>query len=177
MINDAYLHPTQSLARTGNPMSIQISSSVSTTNLNQSFSAPKLSDEQKETINTILSDFDSTALSEQDAKDIVSAFQEAGIHPSKDFADTLETAGFDARDIGELAGMAPPQRGEGGGPPPPAQDNDSAGVNQGNLQLLQSILEQYTDLSNLSAEDEQALSTSLLDAGLLEPGALIDTQS
>jgi len=156
-------------------MSLEISSSIST-NLNQSFSAPKLSDEQKETINTILSDYDSAELSEQDAKDIVSAFQEAGIKPSKDFEVTLGTAGFDAREIGDLAGVAPPQRGENGAPPIP-RDSESAGVNQDNLQLLQSILEQYTDLSNLSAEDEQTLSNSLLDAGLLEPGALIDTQS
>ena len=158
-------------------MSFEISSSLSTTNPNQSFSAPKLSDEQKETIDSILADYDSSELSEQDAKDIVSAFQEVGISPSRDFADTLETAGFDAREIGELAGVTPPSRGEGGAPPPPQNGGSSAGVNQDNLQLLQSILDQYTDISNLSAEDELALSNSLLEAGLLEPGALIDTLS
>jgi len=157
-------------------MSIGINSSLPTTNLNQSFSAPKLSNEQKETIDSILSDYDALTLSEQDAKDIVSAFHEAGINPSKDFADKLDSAGFDAREIGDLAGVTPSHRGEGSAPPPP-QGGNSAGVNQDNLQLLKSILEQYTDLSNLSEEDEQTLSISLLDAGLLEPGALIDTQS
>ena len=157
-------------------MSIELNSNSSTLNLSQTFSAPKLSTEQKDTIASILSDYDSSTLSEQDAKDIVQAFQDAGIRPSKDFANTLEAAGFDAHEIGGLAGVSPPQRGEVGAPPPPKGGN-SASVNQENLQLLQSILEQYTDLSNLSVQEEQALSDSLLEAGLLEPGALIDTQS
>jgi len=157
-------------------MSIEISSSLSSVSLNQSFSSQKLNSEQKEAIDSILSDYDSSALSEQDAKDMVLAFQEAGINPSKDFADQLEITGFDARKIGDLAGVTPPQQPEGGSPPPKQGDN-SSGVNQGNLQLLQSILEQYADLSTLSAEDEQKLSNRLMEAGLLEPGALIDTQS
>ena len=157
-------------------MSIELNSNSSTLNLSQTFSAPKLSTEQKDTISSILSEYDSSALSEQDAKEIVQALQDAGIRPSKDFANTLEAAGFDAREIGDLAGVSPPLRGEGGTPPPPKGEN-SASVNQENIQLLQSILEQYTDLSNLSAQEEQELSDILLEAGLLEPGALINTQS
>jgi len=144
---------------------------------NPSLHAPSLSTEQKETISAILSDYEGAALSEQDAKDLVAAFQEAGIKPSKDFADTLETAGFDAREIGDLAGVEPPNGRDAGAPPPPPQEGQSTGVNKENLQLLQSILEQYTDIWNLSSEDEQALSDSIMAAGLIGPGSLIDTQS
>jgi len=162
-------------------MSIELNSNSSTLNLSQTFSAPKLSTEQKDTISSILSEYDSSALSEQDAKEIVQALQDAGIRPSKDFANTLEAAGFDAREIGDLAGVSPPQRGGDGALPisntPPPGGGNSASVNQENIQLLQSILEQYTDLSNLSAQEEQELSDILLEAGLLEPGALINTQS
>jgi len=155
-------------------MSIEISANLATTTLKPSPPAPSLNNEQKEKTDSILSDYDNTTLTEQDAKDLVAAFQEAGIKPSKDFADTLKTAGFDAHQIGDLAGVETPP------PPssPPQQLNvPSAGLNQENRQLLQSILEQYTDIWNLSAEDEQTLSNSLLAAGLLEPGALIDTES
>lgn len=155
-------------------MSIGISSSLPLANLNQSVSASKLSDEQKEAINAVLSDYDASSLTEQDAKEIVSAFQGAGIQPSKEFADALDSAGFNAREIGGLAGV-PEQRGSNVSPS--EQGESTAGVNQDNLQLLQSILEKYNDLSNLSQEDETELSAILLDAGLLEPGALIDTKS
>ena len=153
-------------------MSIEISSSLPPFNQSQSFSVSKLSNEQKEMITYILSDYDSSMLSETEAKELVYMFQDAGINPSRDLADVLETNGFDARSIGELAGV----------PEPHTKDEEAllpnrSGVNQGNLQLLQSILEQYPDISNLSTQEQLTLSDRLLETGLLEPGALIDTQS
>lgn len=137
-----------------------------------------LSTEQRNLIETTLSEFDASNLSAADASEIVSLFSEAGIQPGQELESALSNAGFDAREIGSLAapqnssqeGMPPP-------PPPPPQNSTESGINQSNLELLQSILEKYQDLSNLNNQDQVQLSQELQDAGLLEPGALINTQS
>ena len=157
-------------------MSMQISASSPMMTMGQQPSSmAKLSDEQKENIESILASFDAEALSEADAKELVSAFQDAGIQPSKEFAEALDAFGFDAREIGNLAGVGP--EGQGAGGPPPPSSGEGSNLNQDNLALLQEILEQYTDIENLGAQEQEELSQALAAAGLLEPGALIDTQS
>ncbi len=150
-----------------NPVMTQASSSYS-------HSSSSLSDDQKSTLASILESYDNESISEEDAKAIVESMSDAGIMPGNALKTTMETLGFDAKAIGDLAGVGP-----SGSPPPPPPNNDSttSGVNQSNLQLLQTVLEEYGDLHTLSAEEESQLNQSLLSAGLLEPGALIDTQS
>lgn len=74
-----------------------------------------LSFDQQLTIESVLSNYDSDNLSAQDASEIVSAFQDAGIKPSKSLADAMDSMGFDAQMVGELAGV----QAQGGMPPPP----------------------------------------------------------
>jgi len=103
--------------------------------------------------------------------------KEAGIKPGKELKSLLEDAGFDAEELANLAGI---QAGEQGRPPPPPPteyQNNNNNVNQESLQQLQSILGQFSDLSNLNSGDEKKLNTLLFGAGFLEPGALLDTKT
>lgn len=81
-----------------------------------------LSDAQTSLIEETLSGYDADTLTESDAASIVEAFTEAGIAPSSAFADKLAEIGFDAREIGDLAGSKP--SGSGQPPPPPNASNN-----------------------------------------------------
>lgn len=81
-----------------------------------------LSEDQTSLIEETLSGYDADNLTESDAASIVEAFAEAGIAPSSAFADKLAEIGFDAREIGDLAGAKP--SGAGQPPPPPNASNN-----------------------------------------------------
>ena len=146
---------------------------MSPINLNQTNNKTQesLTQDQKNTIESVLNQFDPNNLSDEDAISIVSAFNDANIQASAELKNTMESFGFDARKVGEQAGVERQSNGGQGMPPPP----QNSGINQENFELLQSILEQYEDLSKLSDQDKVNLSEELLQAGLLEPGALINT--
>lgn len=86
-----------------------------------------LTTDQKAFITDLLSQYDSESLSANDAQEIVKALQEEGIEPSQAMESTMAASGFDAKDIGDLAGV-----GQGGGagrpmgPPPPKQEEMSS---------------------------------------------------
>ena len=79
-----------------------------------------LSSEQSETVDSILSGFDSTSLTEADAQSIIEQLKEAGIQPGKGLADAFAELGFDAKEVGDLAGVTNGQR-----PPPPPPESQS----------------------------------------------------
>lgn len=104
-----------------------------------------LSNEQKSGIEEILSNYDSSNLSSNDASEIVYAFGEFGVNPSKEMESFLDELGFDAAEIGQLAqgstqGSMPP-------PPPPPQVQDA---------LTQTLSELYED----SEDEETTYSTN-----------------
>ena len=107
--------------------SSSIYSSISNTSISQQQNN-SLSLDQQELIEATLSNYDSSSLSQSDAAEIVSAFQDAGIEPSKELADTMESLGFDAKEVGDAAGVAGVAGGQGGGgggmppPPPPSEE-------------------------------------------------------
>ena len=164
-------------------MSIQLNANIATSSFGQGAAPssppppPSLSAEQKSAAESILSEYSASDLTEEDAQSIVEAFKEEGIQPSKDLKDTLEAAGFDAKELAELAGLPPREEGNQGPPPPQQGGSNSSGVNQENLQALQAILDQYSELSELTSEDEHNLANSLLAAGLFESGSIINTQT
>jgi hypothetical protein len=131
----------------------------------------ELTDDQLEQIQSILSDYDPSSITEKDAKAIFQAFHDAGIEPGKGMKEAIEAAGFDAEELRTL-GMPDDQ---------PKMDeisstNSQIGFNLSSLQSLQSILTQY-DLNNLSNDQEKSLFSSLLTAGLLTPGSMVDMKS
>lgn len=83
-------------------------------------SSASLSSDQQSLIEETLANYDAENLTEDDALSIVESFSEAGISPSAEFAEALASAGFDAKEIGSLAGVGgerPP------GPPPSSSDS------------------------------------------------------
>jgi len=93
-----------------------------------------MSADQKSAVENVLSKYDASSLSSDDAKEISNSFEEMGIKPSSDLRETIETAGFDADSLRELSGtsgiegkLSPP-------PPPPKQDDSEE------LSIIEEIL-------------------------------------
>lgn len=112
-----------------------------------------LSTEQISEIDEILSNFSADELSDEDAQSIVEQFASAGIAPSEELASVLAESGFDARAIGEAAGV------EGGEPPPPPQTEvtDSEEI----VNFLEDLLEGYEE--QLSDEDKDSILAAIQD--------------
>jgi hypothetical protein len=126
----------------------------------------KLTDEQKQKVQDILSKYDTDSLTSSDAKSIFKAFEDAGIK-GPGLRDAIEETGVEADELWSKGhdGQKPPQGGPG-----------QAGGNQINasaLQSLQDILSQF-DLNNLSSKDQNTLVSQLQQAGLLQSGSMID---
>ncbi len=155
-------------------MSIHLSSTTANLSMMTTSSSNKITEEQKASIESILSEYNSAELNELDASSIVQKISELGVMPGIQLEGVLADAGFDAKEIGDLASVN--KQGPKGGPPPVSNDNATT-INQENLQVLQDILAQYNDLLNLSSREEDSLIAQLSEAGLLEPGAIINITS
>jgi hypothetical protein len=166
-------------------MSSNVQGSTQTDGIDRqnAYQSRTLTDEQKTTVESILSQYNANDLSKDDAKSILKSLHDAGVKPSADLTKTLKSAGFDAKKLRDLAG--PPQGGPGGpgGPhkrPGSEDGSDSgstsgstSGVNVSSLKSLQSILNQY-DLSNLSSSDQSDLMSKLNQSGLMNSGSTIN---
>jgi len=159
------------------------------------FEAPSenetLSSSQEETISSILSNYDADNLSKSDAQAIVSALQDEGIQASSELESAMEEAGFDAKEIGTLAGV-----GQGGTPPPPGggqmssseveEEFDSLDTNEDGVVSLDELQEAYagssTDETTLSSNQQNALDNlgvlmDMLKSGAQNEESAIDTKS
>ncbi|MCF2856408.1 hypothetical protein L1286_02910 [Pseudoalteromonas sp. SMS1] len=134
-------------------------------NQNMSFGRPenKLTSEQSDTVKTTLAQFDAQNLSEEDAKSIVETFKEAGIQPSKALAEHMSELGFDAKSVGELAGVKPPRH------PLKGQASSAVDLEQAVDFLSKSLKEQ--DIDSLNEEQKQALFSELKSEFGLEEGS------
>ena len=150
-----------------------------------------LSSSQEETISSILSDYDADNLSKSDAQAIVSALQDEGIQASSELESAMEEAGFDAKEIGTLAGV-----GQGGTPPPSGggqmssaeveEEFDSLDTNEDGVVSLDELQEAYggstTDETTLSSNQQNALDNlgvlmDMLKSGAQNEESAIDTKS
>ncbi|MDB2562295.1 hypothetical protein N9X61_01685 [Sulfurimonas sp.] len=119
-----------------------------------------LSTDQKALIEETLSQYDASSLSAEDAAAIVEAFSEAGINPSKALENAMSSSGFDAKEVGDLAGVGESgggvaQAGGGrpaGGPPPPPPEEEVLTITE----LLESLLEEAEE----AEEDETTTSST-----------------
>ncbi|MFA9374072.1 MAG: hypothetical protein ACERKK_07930 [Poseidonibacter sp.] len=75
-----------------------------------------LSSSQIDEVSSVLENYDPDNLSQSDALKIVAAFKEAGIQPSSELESIMDEAGFDAKEIGTLAGVEAQGQSGGGGP-------------------------------------------------------------
>lgn len=152
---------------------------------------PQMSDEQKDLVSSVLEGYDSSSLNAEDASEIVAAFQDAGIAPSRELANTIRESGFSASEIGELAGVAgagrtPPPPPPGGTPPSSSEDlseieaiasaleillnignqsSESNSISDEEEEFIASLLSEY-DSSNISSEDAIEITSALKDAGI-----------
>jgi hypothetical protein len=127
-----------------------------------------LSDDQTSFIEETLSGYDANNLTESDAASIVEAFAEAGIAPSSAFADKLAEVGFDAREIGDLAGARPSETGQ---PPPPPPSSSS------DLDLTDAVnyLETLFDEKDETETDNSSITAQLAERfGLSQGESLIN---
>lgn len=125
-----------------------------------------MTDEQKSQVASILSAYDASALTEDDALSIVAAIEETGLRPGRELGKAITEAGFDPGEIASPAGLS-----KQGPPPPPA--GISSEINIEAVAELQVLLSQY-DLDNLTSEEEADLLKKLQSSELLTPGSFID---
>lgn len=123
-----------------------------------------LSDDQASLIEETLSGYNADSLTESDAASIVEAFAEAGIAPSSAFADKLAEIGFDAKEIGDLAGASPS---ESRPPPPPASGSSNLDLSDA-VDYLETLFDE---------KDEQATDNSSITAQLAERFGLSEGES
>ena len=129
-----------------------------------------LSDEQKKAVQDILSNYDSSKITTEDAKKIFKSFEEAGIKGGG-LREVISAAGFDADEIWSQAhdGQKPGKPPEGAGRP----GGIAGKVNSSTLQTLQTILNQF-DLSAMTEEKEKELFSQLTESGLFNSGSVIN---
>lgn len=115
-----------------------------------------LSSYQKEQINTLLENYDSSNLSSDDALEIVSALKDAGVAPSEELASVMDDAGFSAQEIGNLAGVGGGKPAGGPPPPPPPQGGNISSEEEEDYisELLDSLL---------STDDESTTTSSVVN--------------
>ncbi len=108
-----------------------------------------MSTDQKSAVESILSKYDASSITREEAQEISDSFKELEIRPSSDLRETIENAGFDANRLRELSGVEgiegklPP-------PPPPPLQNDSEEIS-----ILEEILAEI-----LNSEDEETTTLS-----------------
>lgn len=131
------------------------------TQVNSGSRSSSLSSDQKSYITDLLSQYDANSLSNSDAKEIVKALQDANIEPSEALADTMAISGFDAKTIGDLAGVGQNSGGQRPmGPPPPKTDEMSTVSD-----LLDSLLNSDDEDSDTTSSTTSSSSSfdSILD--------------
>lgn len=108
-----------------------VQSTSATIHTPQTQSNNTLSDSQKEDVASILENYDPDSLSQEDAQEIIASFEDLGITPSRDLANTMRESGFSASELGATSAgtnenesetqaikAAPPP------PPPPASSSE-----------------------------------------------------
>lgn len=138
----------------------------------RSSGSQSLTDDQQAQITDILSQYSADELTEDDAKSIVESFSELGITPGKALQEAMSANGFDAKEVGDLAGVGPQkgQQGEGGMQPPPPPRNEVSSSTE-LVSFLENILEDYDD--QLTDDEKDSILSAVRDEFGLESGQSI----
>lgn len=134
---------------------------------NQYVQPTNITSQQNDKLTTYLADYDSTKLTETDAKKIVSQIQELGIRPGSGLESVLSEAGIDAKSLAEKAGLKveadrPP-------PPPPGEGKRDAqgadAVDDAIVTLIADAIEAYAEQENEDETTWSLLQHALENAG------------
>ncbi|WP_426369900.1 hypothetical protein [Pseudocolwellia sp. HL-MZ7] len=124
---------------------------------NDSRTEQALTEENQQLISDTLSQFDSENLTEADALSIIETLSEAGIQSGQGLESALSELGFDAKSIGELAGVS---ESEGSRPPPPPPPQQSTEEISDLVDFVTTLLEEKLAESaddSLSDEDKESI--------------------
>lgn len=125
---------------------------------NESRTEQTLTQDQQKLISDTLTEFDPDNLSESDALSIVESLSDAGIQPGKALESALSDLGFDAKSIGDLAGVSGPENGDRPPPPPPAAQSSEEVSDL--IDYLTELLEEKlaeSSAESLSEEDKDSI--------------------
>jgi hypothetical protein len=132
--------------------------------MGQMQAARPLTSEQKTQVQDILSQYDPSNLTTEDAKAIFKSFKEAGIK-GPGLKDAIQEAGFDPE---KIRGMA-----QDGQKVHHAVSKGAGQINTAALQSLQNILNQF-NLTDMSSDQQDDLMSQLTSSGLMNSGSMID---
>ncbi len=122
-------------------------------------SAAKLTDEQKETLQSIIANYDPENMTQESMKAMMEEIKAAGITPGKELRDIMDAAGF-----------KPPEKPQG---PPPQESGDT----QNSLpQFLIDFMEKQQS-GEVTQEDIDSLVANLQSSGKTTVGSLVDQKS
>lgn len=128
--------------------------------------------EQKSQVSDILDQYSVDSLSSDDASSIVNSFEELGITPSQELEQVMADKGFDARSVGDKAGLQEP--GDGRMPPPPPKNEVSNSAEM--VSFLEEILESYGE--QLSDDDKDSILTAVQEKfGMDDSDSLIHVKA
>lgn len=136
-----------------------------------------ITQEQRQLIQDTLSQYDPKNLTQEQATSIVEAFKEAGIGPGQALEEVMDESGFDARSVGDLAGVGDPQQSGSRMPPPPPPDENPTTLNisDTSLQQLKDLLDEYYSI-NLSEDEKEGKLSAIkeLFQGTVPEGSLVN---
>lgn len=102
----------------------------------------RLTEEQKTSLQDIISRYDSTHMTDADKTVLRDELKGAGIPKTRETGDILKTAGFELHGVKDGPPMGGPAGGQRPGPPPMPQSSSSSAVDSG-TSMLTSLLDQY----------------------------------
>lgn len=142
---------------------IDYNSILSSASSSTSSSSNSLSYQQQQSIDDILSNYDSSNLTQDDALSIIASLQDAGISPSKQVDNAMASLGFDAAEIGELSGLSASNdtdaisvSGQIGGMPPPPPPSSSEDDDDDDDEDTYSTVQTLLDSLFSDEEDENS---------------------
>jgi len=126
-------------------------------------STTTLTDDQKKTLESILSKYDPSNMTQDSTKSLMDELKNSGIKPSKTVRDIMDAAGF-----------KPPEKPQGG--TPPDDSTSSTDSTSGASTLPQYMLDFITkeESGNVTKDDIATLIQNLQSAGKTSSGTLVD---
>ena len=133
-------------------------------------SQTSMTSEQKESIQEVLSQFSADELTSEDASSIVESLAELNVQPGQELAELMADSGFDAKTIGDMAGVSDGQR----PPPPPPQSEVSSSSEM--VSFLEDLLEDFD--SQLSDDDKESILSAVQEKfGINDGDSLVNIQA
>ncbi len=139
----------------------------------QSNRQQSITQEQRQLIEDTLTQYDPENLTQEQAASIVEVFKEAGIGPGRELAEAMDESGFDARSVGDLAGVGDPQ--QAGSKMPPEGNPTTLNISDSTLQQLNELLDEYYS-NNLSENERENKLSAIKEIfqGTMPEGSLVN---